>query len=156
MKALLVVFLVACGGSATTSSPYFINDPGVQDGGVKLVPIHTAKGDFHVWTKRFGHGPIKVLLLHGGPAATHEYMEVFESFFPSAGIEFYEYDQLGSFYSDQPTDDDLWTTDRFVDEVEQVRVALGLDHFYLFGHSWGGILAIEYALAHQDHLAGLI
>ena len=41
---------------------------------------------------------------------------------------------------------------RFVDEVEQVRQALGLnkDNFYLYGHSWGGILAMEYALKYQQ------
>jgi proline iminopeptidase len=61
-------------------------------------------------------------------------------------------------YSDQPTDTSLWTIDRFVDEVDQVRAALGLDNtnFYLLGHSWGGILAVEYALRHGDHLKGLI
>jgi proline iminopeptidase len=113
---------------------------------------------YRVWTKRFGNAPIKVLLLHGGPAATHEYMECFESFFPQAGIEFYEYDQLGSYYSDQPQDQSLWKTERFVEEVEQVRKALGLDkdNFYLLGNSWGGLLAMEYALKYQDNLKGLI
>ena len=77
---------------------------------------------------------------------------------PQEGIEFIYYDQLGSYYSDQPSDNSLWTTERFVDEVEQVRKALGLnkDNFYLFGQSWGGILAMEYALAHQENLKGLI
>jgi proline iminopeptidase len=116
-------------------------------------------GTFRVWTKRFGNNPrIKVLLLHGGPAMTHEYMECFQSFFPQEGFEFYEYDQLGSYYSDQPTDSSLWTTGRFVEEVEQVRQALGLnkDNFYLLGNSWGGILGMEYALKYQQHLKGLI
>ncbi len=97
-----------------------------------------------------GENPkIKVLLLHGGPAFTHEYLEVFDSYFPGAGIEYYYYDQLGSAYSDQPDEPELWEIRRFVDEVEQVRKALSLDknNFYLFGHSWGGVLAIEYALA---------
>ena len=131
----------------------------VQTGGVRMIEITTPKGRFRVWTKRVGDNPkIKVLLLHGGPAFTHEYLEVFDSFFPRAGIEYYYYDQLGSAYSDQPDEPQLWEIPRFVDEVEQVRKALGLDknNFYLFGHSWGGVLAIEYALAHQDHLAGLI
>ena len=66
----------------------------VQAAGVQMI---TLEGGYKVWTKRFGKSPIKVLLLHGGPAATHEYMECFESFFPKAGIEFYEYDQLGSY-----------------------------------------------------------
>ncbi len=132
---------------------------GVQSGGVQMIPIHTPKGDFKVWTKSMGDNPkIKVLLLHGGPAGTHEYWECAESFFPREGIEFILYDQLGSHYSDQPSDSALWTTERFVEEVEQVRQALGLnkDNFYLLGHSWGGILATEYALKYQQHLKGLI
>jgi proline iminopeptidase len=124
-----------------------------------LIPIHTPKGDFRVWTKRVGNNPdVKVLLLHGGPGATHEYFEAFDSYLPAAGIEYYYYDQLGSTYSDQPDDPDLWNLDRFVDEVEQVRRALGPDesNLVLYGQSWGGILAIEYALHHQDHLKGLV
>src|SRR5262245_38033408 len=131
----------------------------VLSGGAKLIPITTPKGTFHVWTKRVGNNPsIKVLLLHGGPGATHEYMEAFDSYFPAAGIEYYHYDQLGSAYSDQPDDDSLWEVPRFVEEVEQVRQALGLTHdnFYLVGHSWGGILALEYALKYQQNLKGLV
>jgi proline iminopeptidase len=101
---------------------------------------------------------MKVLILHGGPAGTHEYLESFQSFFPQANIEFYEYDQLGSYYSDQPEDMSLYTIERFVEEVEQVRQALGLnkDNFILLGQSWGGILAMEYALKYQEHLKGLV
>jgi proline iminopeptidase len=95
-----------------------------------------------------------LLLLHGGPGATHEYFEAFVSYLRAAGIEYYNYDQLGSAYSDQPDEPELWEVDRFVDEVDEVRRALGLngDNFFLLGHSWGGILAIEYALNHQQHL----
>jgi len=113
-------------------------------------------GRYNVWTRRVGDGEIKVLLLHGGPGCTHEYLEVFERHFPDAGIEFYYYDQLGSYYSDQPDDPSLWTVDRFREEVEQVRQALGLEHFYLYGQSWGGMLSIEYALKYQAHLAALV
>ncbi|MEO9849493.1 MAG: proline iminopeptidase-family hydrolase [Reichenbachiella sp.] len=128
-------------------------------GGVRMIPIQTPAGEFKVWTKRVGNHPtMKVLLLHGGPGATHEYFECFDSFFPQAGIEYYYYDQLESAYSDQPSDSSLWNIDRFVDEVEQVRIALGLDksNFYLLGHSWGGILGIEYALKYQENLKGLV
>jgi proline iminopeptidase len=131
----------------------------VQSGGVKMIPIETPVGKFKVWTKKFGDNPrIKILLLHGGPAMTHEYMECFESFFPKEGFEMYEYDQLGSYYSDQPNNDDLWKTERFVEEVEQVRKALGMnkDNFYLLGNSWGGILAMEYALKYQDNMKAII
>ena len=128
-------------------------------GGVRMIPISTPRGEFRVWTKRVGNNPTtKVLLLHGGPGMTHEYLEACDSFLPQAGIEYYYYDQLGSTYSDQPDEPELWEIDRFVDEVEQVRLALGLgpENFFLYGQSWGGLLAMEYALAHQQQLKGLI
>jgi len=131
----------------------------VLSGGVKMIPIETAKGVFRVWTKRIGNHPTKkVLLLHGGPGATHEYLEAFDSYFPAAGIEYYYYDQLGSYYSDQPNDPELVDLGRFVEEVEQVRKALRLDpsNFYLYGQSWGGLLGMEYALKYQQNLKGLI
>lgn len=132
-------------------------ETGVKSGGVRMIAVEGGK--YKVWTKRIGNHPrIKVLLLHGGPACTHEYWESLESFLPQEGIEFYYYDQLGSAYSDQPNDTSLWNLPRFVEEVEQVRQALGLnkDNFYLLGHSWGGILAAEYALKYQQNLKGLI
>lgn len=158
----LAALLVSCSPRQESSPPkeYFKADGNtVQSGGIRMIPIQTPKGSFKVWTKRFGNNPrIRLLMLHGGPGATHEYFECFESFLPQEGIEFIYYDQLGSAYSDQPKDKDLWTTERFVEEVEQVRQALGLnkDNFYLLGHSWGGILAMEYALKYQQHLKGLI
>lgn len=128
-------------------------------GGARRIAVDTPKGQFSVWTKRTGNNPsLKVLLLHGGPGCTHEYLEACDSFLPAAGVEFYYYDQLGAGFSDQPDEPSLWELDRFVDEVEQVRRALGLDreNFVLYGQSWGGILAMEYALAHQEHLRGLV
>lgn len=131
----------------------------VQTGGIKVIQIETPKGKFKVWTKRIGNNPkIKLLLLNGGPGATHEYFECFESFLPQEGIEFIYYDQLGCGNSDNPKDTSMWDLPRFVEEVEQVRSALNLtkDNFYLLGHSWGGILAMQYALKYQDNLKGLI
>ena len=91
--------------------------------------------------KRIGNNPgLRVLLLHGGPGATHEYLEACDSYLPASGIEYYYYDQLGSGRSDQPDEPSLWDLDRFVDEVEQVRRALGLDRdsFVLYGQSARG------------------
>ncbi|MBK9380022.1 MAG: proline-specific peptidase family protein [Chitinophagaceae bacterium] len=164
---VISLFIVSCentdkprtGNSATVAQYFNYGDSGVQSAGVKMIPIRTPVGDFKVWTKRFGNNPrIKILLLHGGPAMTHEYMECFESFFPKEGFEFYEYDQLGSYYSDQPKDSSLWTIERFVEEVEQMRQAIGADstNFFVLGNSWGGILAMEYALKYQQHLKGLL
>jgi proline iminopeptidase len=125
----------------------------VKTAGIRLIPVD---GKYKVWTRKLGAGKIKVLTLHGGPGLTHEYFECFEDFLPQAGIEFYYYDQLGSHYSDQPDDKSLWTIDRFREEVEQVRQALGLENFYLYGQSWGSMLGIEYALKYQKHLKALV
>src|SRR6476646_7483450 len=168
LPAFLVLFILSCHSlhdqpeantDVTLSQYYNYGDTGVQSAGIKMIPIKANGKEFKVWTKRFGNNPrIKVLLLHGGPAAGHEYVECFESFFPREGFEFYEYDQLGSLNSDQPSDSSLWTIERFVEEVEQVRKAIGAskDNFYVLGNSWGGMLAMEYALKYQDNMKGLI
>jgi proline iminopeptidase len=157
------LLLHGCAARAASAPPASYHDHAgrtdVLSGGVRRIPITTPKGTFTVWTKRVGNHPtIKLLLLHGGPGMTHEYFEAFDSYLPAAGVEYYFYDQLGSYYSDQPDQPELWDVPRFVEEVEQVRQALGLsrDNFYLLGHSWGGILAIEYALKYQQHLKGLV
>ena len=113
------------------------------DNGVQWIRLREG---YKVWTQRLGSGPIKVLLLHGGPGFPHDYLECFTDYLPPAGIEMYFYDQLGCGLSDRPEDDRLWTLARYVEEVEQVRAGLGLERFVLLGHSWGGLLTIEYAL----------
>jgi proline iminopeptidase len=166
MRNLLVLFAccitISCNNqtkeSAITASPDSLYTE-VQTGGIKVFSIETQKGKFNIWTKRIGNNPkIKLLLLNGGPGATHEYFECFESFMPQEGIEIIYYDQLGCGLSDNPKDTAMWDLTRFVEEVEQVRKALNLtkDNFYLLGHSWGGILAMQYALKYQDNLKGLI
>jgi proline iminopeptidase len=131
-----------------------LNPQGIRVAGIQMVPV--VGGKYKVWTKRLGSGGVKVLLLHGGPGFPHDYLEAMESFLPQAGIEMYYYDQLGVGNSDVPDDPALWTLPRYVREVEEVRQGLGLDQFVLFGHSWGGILAMEYALNYQQHLRGLV
>jgi proline iminopeptidase len=165
---LLLFFLAFCMScdntseivSKSSSTAYFnTTDTGVLAGGVKMVKIETPKGNFNVWTKTFGQHPtVKLLLLNGGPGATHEYFECMESFLPKENVEFIYYDQLGCGNSDKVTDTSLWDLDRYVEEVEQVRKALQLtnENFYLLGHSWGGILAMQYTLKYQQNLKGLI
>jgi alpha-beta hydrolase superfamily lysophospholipase len=120
-----------------------LNPVGIEVAGIRMVPV--VRGKYKVWTKRIGSGDVKVLLLHGGPGAGHAYLEAMESFLPQAGIEIYYYDQLGCNNSDVPDDPSLWTLPRYLEEVEEVRRGLGLEQFVLYGHSWGGILALEYA-----------
>lgn len=155
-RAFLGIAAAGLAGVARRGSALETTAPGaagVKTGGIRMIPVD---GKYKVWTKKVGSGRIKVLTLHGGPGCTHEYFECFEDFLPARGIEFYYYDQLGSAYSDQPDDPSLWTVDRFREEVEQVRRGLGLEDFYLLGHSWGGMLGIEYALKYQSHLKGLV
>jgi proline iminopeptidase len=137
-----------------TGRPDGLNPPGIRVAGIRMIPV--VGGKYKVWTKKVGSGSVKVLILHGGPGFSHEYLEALESFLPQAGIEMYYYDQLGCNNSDQPDDPSLWTLARYTEEVEEVRRGLGLDQFVLFGHSWGGILAMEYALHYQQHLRGLV
>ena len=164
-KSLIIgamVFLgVHCNGSKVEPNPsYFANhEAGIQNGNVKMIPIQSMGKTFNIWTKRIGNNPkVKILLLNGGPGGTHEYFQCFENFLPQEGIEFIYYDQLGCGNSDNPDDTAYWDLNRFVEEVEQVRTALNIDknNFYLLGHSWGGILAMQYALKYQDNLKGLI
>jgi len=156
--AMLALFAFAGCTSTSGKNDYFNYSKQDQyTGGIKLIPIKTPKGEFRVWTKRVGNNPkIKLLLLHGGPGGTHEAFECFDGWLPSEGIEYIYYDQLESAYSDQPNDSTLWNIDHYVEEVEQVRQALGLtkDNFYLLGHSWGGMLAMEYALKYQQNMKG--
>ena len=133
-----------------------LNPQGIRVAGIKWIPV--VDGKHKVWTKGMGSGSLKVLLVHGGPGFNHDYFDCFESFLPEAGIEIYYYDQLGCGNSDNPEDTPLWNLERYLQEVEEVREGLGLTDFVLLGHSWGGMLAIEYALKHQydGHLKGIV
>ncbi len=122
-------------------------NPACRVAGIRMVSV--VNGKYKVWTKKIGSGKTKVLLLHGGPGFNHEYFECFEDFLPPSGFEMYYYDQLGccnSDLADGSSDDmSLWTLPRYLEEVEEVRKGLGLEDFVIIGHSWGGILAIEYS-----------
>ena len=144
--------IVACSSSGKTESQGGTVRE-IKTGGSKLISVD---GKYKVWTKKVGDGKIKVLLLHGGPGFAHDYFECFEDFLPKENIEFYYYDQLGSGYSDVPSDTSLWNTPRFVEEVEQVRKGLGLENFYILGHSWGSLLAMEYLYKYQKHVKGAV
>jgi proline iminopeptidase len=126
----------------------------VHQAGIRMIPV--AGGKYRIWTRRVGDGGMKILALHGGPGATHEYLECMDNFVPGAGYELYYYDQLGCGNSDHPDDDSLWTVERYRTEVEEVRSGLGLTDFVLYGHSWGGMLVQEYAITYPQHLKAAV
>jgi len=101
-------------------------------------------------------GRLPLLCLHGGPGALHDYLEPLGDL-AATGRRVVFYDQIGcgrSWTEDKPTD--FWTVELFVAEVQAVRDALGLDRVHLFGSSWGGMLAMEYALTQPAGLASLM
>ena len=123
--------------------------------------IITLDNGFHLFSRTTGTGKINLLCIHGGPGDTHEEFENFSNELGNQNFRVSMYDQLGSFYSDQPdfsqSDNRKYLTlDYYLSELEEMRQRLGLDNFYLLGHSWGGILAQEYALRYGQHLKGLI
>ena len=126
--------------------------------GVKKILID---GKFWVWVQKIGDGKINVLLLHGGPAITHECFEIFARYLPKHGITIYYYDQFGSYFSQDPTkeqlnDPSIWKVSRYVDEIEQVRKGLDLDKFFIYGHSYGALLALAYTYKYPANVKGMI
>ena len=108
-----------------------------------------------VWYRDVGEGDgTPLLCLHGGPGSTHHNLESLEALADRRRVIFY--DQLGCGNSDRPDNPALWTVDRFVEELAQVRAALQLDRLHLFGSSWGGMLAMQYVLDRRPELQSLI
>lgn len=126
--------------------------------------IHFTEGSvafrgYNVWYRIVGEreesGKLPLLCLHGGPGVPHDYLEPLEAM-AATGRRVIFYDQLGCGNSDHPHNPSLWTVDLFVEEVGVVRRALGLDRIHLLGQSWGGMLAMQYALTRPAGLVSLI
>jgi len=152
-SALIILSTIANGQDK--DSTYFRKQ---QEAGVKRILIDNR---FWVWTRKIGDGKINVLLLHGGPAQSHEYFEIFEKYLSPAGITIYYYDQFGSYFSQTPSqaqldDTSIWKVSRYVDEIEQIRKGLAIDKWYVLGHSYGALLALAYTHRFQDHVRGLV
>lgn len=115
--------------------------------------------DYNVWYRTVGDheagGKLPLLCLHGGPGATHDYLEPLEAVV-ATGRRVIFYDQLGNGNSDHPHDPAMWTVPLFVEEVGVIRRALGLERVHILGQSWGGMLAMEYALTQPPGLASMI
>ena len=108
-----------------------------------------------VWYRVSGSGnETPLLLLHGGPGAPSYYLNPLDGISRDRPVIFY--DQLGAGRSDRPTDTSLWTVDRYVRELGDVRAALGLDQVHILGHSWGTMLAVDYMLTQPEGVKSLI
>jgi len=114
---------------------------------------------FETWYEVVGDGEatgrLPLLVLHGGPGSAHYALEGLGAL-AAQGRRVVFYDQLGSGESDRPDDPSLWTVETFVDQLRSVREGLGLERIHLFGSSWGGMLALEYALTQPAGLASLV
>jgi L-proline amide hydrolase len=126
--------------------------PAAQEG---FVPFRGHRTWYRVVGEVEEPGKLPLLCLHGGPGGTHDYIEPLEGM-AATGRRVVFYDQLGCGKSDLPDDLSLWTVELFVEEVGVVREALGLDRVHLFGNSWGGMLAMEYALTQPAGLESLV
>ena len=113
---------------------------------------------YRTWYRIVGNGEepgkLPLLVLHGGPGASHDYLEPLEAM-ANTGRRVIFYDQLGGGNSDHPHNPSMWTVELFVEELGAVRKALALDRLHLLGQSWGGMLGMEYALTQPDGLVSL-
>ena len=100
-------------------------------------------------------GKAPLLLLHGGPGGAHDYMESMGEL-ARGGRRVIMYDQLGCGKSPVPSNPAMWTVELFVEEVDVVRQALGLERLHILGQSWGGMLGMEYALTQPEGVESLI
>lgn len=108
-----------------------------------------------VWYERLGDSErTPLLVLHGGPGFTHEYVRSLEGLAGERPVIFY--DQLGCGRSERPDDPTLWTVERSVEELEQVRDALQLTEVHLLGQSWGTMLATEYLLRRPPRVRSVV
>src|SRR5262249_34367268 len=101
---------------------------------------------------------VPVVICHGGPGAAHDYTEPIAelSRFGRARVL---YDQVGCGRSHAPRDTpaDFWTPPVFKAELAALATHLGIEERHaVVGQSWGGMLAMEYALDHPKGLRGMV
>jgi proline iminopeptidase len=107
-----------------------------------------------IYYKAIGNGD-PLLIVHGGPGASHDYfLPYLLSLIKNNRLIFI--DERGSGRSQKLDDPAGYTVENMVEDVEGVRKALGLGKVSLLGHSYGGVLALAYALKYQENLSNLI
>lgn len=116
----------------------------------------TLRSGHRVTAYSYGAGPEVLFLLNGGPGLPCDYLRDPHVPLAAEGFRVVTYDQLGTGRSDHPDDASLWTIERYVEEVEDVLTALGLERVHFLGHSWGGWCGIEYALTYPARIASMV
>lgn len=103
---------------------------------------------------RLGRIKKALVMIHGGPGYPHNYLENLSVVSDLIPVLFY--DQLGCGKSERVQDTTLWNVKRFVEELESIRVFYKVDQLILHGHSWGSIVALEYALKFPERVSGIV
>ena len=148
LRFLVLVIGLICIEFAPASSYARTAEPPIEEG---FIEITGGK----VWYRTVGDGDkTPILLLHGGPGVPSYYLEPLAALGEERPVIFL--DQLGCGRSDRHVDTSLMTIEKHIEQLEQVRSALGLEAFYLYGHSWGTMLGMDYYLKHPDRVKGLI
>lgn len=116
--------------------------------------MKVALDDVELFCERVGSGP-PLLTLHGGLGLDHTYLRSWLDPL-SDSFELIYFDQRGNGRSGNGGSLANATHATWVADIEALRRKLGLEKFVLFGHSYGSFLALEYAIAHPENLAGLV
>jgi len=126
---------------------------GIKTGHIERVNL---KSGHEVVTYSIGEGNNVLLCANGGPGLPCDYIRDSHYILAEQGFRVVTWDQLGCGQSDRPKNKELWTVERYVEEVEEIRLALGLGNVHFLGQSWGTWLGIEYALKYQSNLKSLV
>ena len=113
------------------------------------------EGGYTIAYRVYGSGSRSLVGLHGGPGPSSADIERLNEVL-GEDMRLVLYDQLGSGDSDWPEDPSLWQVQRFIDELETVRTTLELGSVSLYGQSWGGMLALAYALDFPQNVEALV
>lgn len=148
LALILAVFLCGCGSNGVVET----RNTGDTREGYIMLP------GGRVWYMIAGANKkgIPLVVIHGGPGYSHDYLQPLEGLANERPIVFY--DQLGCGDSDKVTNKALWTVESFVDEFKHVRSALNLKRVHILGHSWGTMIAVDYLLQEksQKGVMGLV
>jgi proline iminopeptidase len=149
---VLMVFLLCCQSSFAQVADSILTQARAKENG-RLITVNNR---YRLWVQQAGSGKNKLLILPGGPGNSHYGYEPFLHLLPQHDLQVYILDMVDCGLSDRTQNKTYWSITNYIQDIESVRSALGLDRFYLLGHSFGGMLAFEYAAAHPDRLQGLL